>query len=48
MKAIFNSEPGDVYWGAFVILIMGLIWWSDQSRTGAVLRAVGEDELGSD
>ena len=24
---------------------MGVIWWSDQSRTGAVLRAVGEDEL---
>ena len=29
----------------FVILVMALLWWADRSRTGAVLRAVGEDEL---
>ena len=29
----------------FVILAMALLWWADRSRTGAVLRAVGEDEL---
>lgn len=30
---------------AFVVLIMALLWWIDRSRFGAVLRAVGEDEL---
>jgi branched-chain amino acid transport system permease protein len=29
----------------FVILVMALLWWIDRSRYGAVLRAVGEDEL---
>lgn len=29
----------------FVIIIMGVVWWSDNTRTGAVLRAVGEDDL---
>ncbi len=29
----------------FVILAMALIWWFDRSRYGAVLRAVGDDEL---
>ncbi len=29
----------------FVILVMALIWWVDRSRYGAVLRAVGDDEL---
>jgi len=29
----------------FVILVMAIIWWADQTRSGAVLRAVGEDEL---
>lgn len=29
----------------FVILAMALLWWMDRSRAGAVLRAVGEDEL---
>lgn len=29
----------------FVALVMFLIWWSDRARSGAVLRAVGEDEL---
>lgn len=28
-----------------VILIMAVLWWADRSRAGAVLRAVGEDEL---
>jgi len=28
-----------------VILIMAGLWWMDRSRAGAVLRAVGEDEL---
>jgi len=29
----------------FVVLVMLLLWWFDRSRYGAVLRAVGEDEL---
>tara|TARA_B100000586_G_scaffold244132_1_gene198917 strand:+ start:766 stop:1617 length:852 start_codon:yes stop_codon:yes gene_type:complete len=29
----------------FVIIIMVVVWWSDNTRAGAVLRAVGEDEL---
>ena len=29
----------------FVTLAMALLWWFDRSRYGAVLRAVGEDEL---
>jgi branched-chain amino acid transport system permease protein len=30
---------------AFVVLVMAALWWMDRSRAGAVLRAVGEDEL---
>ena len=30
---------------AIVIIFMVALWWMDRSRTGAVLRAVGEDEL---
>ena len=30
---------------AFVVLAMALLWWFDRSRYGAVLRAVGEDEV---
>jgi branched-chain amino acid transport system permease protein len=30
---------------AIVALVMAALWWMDRSRTGAVLRAVGEDEL---
>ncbi|MEM7533340.1 MAG: branched-chain amino acid ABC transporter permease [Chloroflexota bacterium] len=30
---------------AFVIIIMIALWWLDRARAGAVLRAVGEDEL---
>jgi branched-chain amino acid transport system permease protein len=29
----------------FVLLVMAALWWFDRSRYGAVLRAVGEDEL---
>jgi branched-chain amino acid transport system permease protein len=29
---------------AFVLAVMGLLWWMDRSRIGTVLRAVGEDE----
>ncbi len=29
----------------FVIIIMVVVWWSDNTRAGAVLRAVGEDDL---
>ena len=29
----------------FVILIMAALWWVDRSRAGAVLRAVGTDEI---
>jgi branched-chain amino acid transport system permease protein len=30
---------------SFVILVMFLLWWLDRVRAGAVLRAVGEDDL---
>ena len=30
---------------AIVIVVMAALWWFDRSRYGAVLRAVGEDEL---
>ncbi len=30
---------------AFVLAVMALLWWLDRSRAGAVLRAVGDDEL---
>ena len=30
---------------AFALLAMALLWWFDRSRYGAVLRAVGEDEV---
>src|SRR5919201_5194720 len=29
----------------FVVLVMAALWWIDRSRYGAILRAVGEDEL---
>jgi branched-chain amino acid transport system permease protein len=29
----------------FVIAVMASLWWMDRSRAGAVLRAVGEDEI---
>lgn len=31
-------------WG-FALLALALLWWFDRSRYGAVLRAVGEDEI---
>ncbi len=30
---------------AIVFIVMALLWWMDRSRIGAVLRAVGEDEV---
>jgi branched-chain amino acid transport system permease protein len=30
---------------AVVVIVMAALWWLDRSRAGAVLRAVGEDEL---
>jgi branched-chain amino acid transport system permease protein len=30
---------------AVVTLVAGMLWWLDRSRFGAVIRAVGEDEL---
>jgi branched-chain amino acid transport system permease protein len=30
---------------AIVALVMAALWWMDRSRAGAVLRAVGEDEI---
>ena len=39
-----NLEVTFFLW-TFVIIVMGIVWWSDNSRSGAVLRAVGEDEL---
>ncbi len=29
----------------FVVVVLALLWWLDRVRAGAVLRAVGEDEL---
>ena len=37
-------EVASLIW-IFVIIVMALIWWADQTRSGAVLRAVGDDEL---
>jgi branched-chain amino acid transport system permease protein len=34
-----------VFIWAVVIVVMAALWWMDRSRAGAVLRAVGEDEL---
>ena len=34
-----------VFIWAFVLVAMAALWWFDRSRYGAVLRAVGEDEL---
>ena len=34
-----------VFMWAFVLAVTALLWWFDRSRYGAVLRAVGEDEL---
>ena len=30
---------------SLVVLVMATLWWTDRSRAGSVLRAVGEDEL---
>ncbi len=38
------SEVAIFVWVVVVIVMAGL-WWMDRSRAGAVLRAVGEDEL---
>jgi branched-chain amino acid transport system permease protein len=34
-----------VFIWVFVVLVMAALWWFDRSRYGAVLRAVGEDEI---
>ena len=39
-----TAEVAAFIW-LFVVAIMALLWWMDRSRLGAVLRAVGEDEL---
>jgi branched-chain amino acid transport system permease protein len=39
-----TAEVAGFIW-IFVAGIMALLWWMDRSRIGAVLRAVGEDEL---
>jgi branched-chain amino acid transport system permease protein len=39
-----TAEVAAFIW-LFVVGIMALLWWMDRSRLGAVLRAVGEDEL---
>ncbi|HCP35146.1 MAG: branched-chain amino acid ABC transporter permease [SAR324 cluster bacterium] len=39
-----NWEVTFLIW-VFVLMIMAVLWWIDQCRAGAVLRAVGEDEL---
>jgi branched-chain amino acid transport system permease protein len=42
-----NWEVTIFLW-VFVAVVMALIWWPDKTRIGAVLRAVGEDELAAD
>jgi len=42
-----NWEVTTFLW-TFVVVVMAIIWWSDRTRVGAVLRAVGEDELAAD
>lgn len=42
-----NWEVTIFLW-VFVAVVMALIWWADKTRIGAVLRAVGEDELAAD
>ena len=42
-----NWEVTIFLW-VFAAVVMALIWWSDKTRIGAVLRAVGEDELAAD
>ena len=42
-----NWEVTIFLW-VFVAVVMALIWWSDKTRIGAVLRAVGEDVLAAD
>ncbi len=42
-----NWEVTIFLW-TFVVVVMAIIWWSDRTRVGAVLRAVGEDELAAD
>ena len=42
-----NWEVTIFLW-VFVAVVMAQIWWSDKTRIGAVLRAVGEDELAAD
>jgi len=34
-----------IFIGTVVALVMAALWWMDRSRAGAVLRAVGEDEI---
>ncbi|MBI3992261.1 MAG: branched-chain amino acid ABC transporter permease [Candidatus Lambdaproteobacteria bacterium] len=34
-----------LFMGLIVLLVGGALWWADRSRLGAVVRAVGEDEL---
>jgi branched-chain amino acid transport system permease protein len=41
----WSSADVMIFIWVFVVLIMALLWWFDRSRYGAVLRAVGEDEL---
>ena len=47
----FFSDKGWANWEItiflwiFVVLVMFVLWWSDRTRAGSVLRAVGEDEL---
>ena len=41
----WNNFEVTIFTWIFVVLIMSLLWWIDQCRAGAVLRAVGEDEM---
>lgn len=39
-----TGEVAALIW-MFVVLVMAFLWWIDRSRYGALLRAVGDDEL---
>ena len=41
----WSTAEVTVFLAVFAILVMAALWWMDRSRAGAVLRAVGEDEV---
>jgi branched-chain amino acid transport system permease protein len=41
----WTTEDVAIFVWMIVVVVMAGLWWMDRSRAGAVLRAVGEDEL---